>query len=599
VATSVGSIKGNIGIESNYTQEYTITFTFIETSSAQNYNQSKAFNGVININSSLQSFTLKGKVIDSSSAPVANATIEIHSNVRTTTTDSKGNFTIEGIEVGSHEILVKDSGNTTIATDSISLLSGEETSVSNKTITANKDNSVVLVQIELGSSNINTLTSKTSTLTNMILTDNTAYADNVASPYVTASTGIDFSNISSDINGKGLYYTTDTLKTENGTRVYYYRGAVTNNYVIFGGFCWKIIRTNEDGSVKLFYWGTPTDNTCSSTASAPSSLLSIKFNTIYNDSAYAGYMYGNTNNFEEEESSVQSLLVIGASSSYYYGSSYTYDSITHKYTLSGSTINGVWNTSTICTSATCPVATNYQYTCKSTNSSDTCSTLYVIKSWGSATSANVTIRTYGSTSYNDAHENVNDSTIKTAIDTWYQTNINNQGTSITNLIANTPYCNDRSITDTTYNLGYGANRTIYSTSSRLNTIATPQYKCSQNNDKFTLSVASGGTLGYGNNALTYPVGLITADEAAYAGGNFSYINSTFYLYTNSYYWTMSPSVWYSTSVYAWLIYSYGFFYIDGVSGSFNVFPSISLASSTTTSTGDGTNTTPYIISTSN
>ena len=105
-------------------------------------------------------------------------------------------------------------------------------------------------------------------LTDVILRDNTAYADNVSSPCVTSPTGINFANISSDTNGKGLYYTTDTSKTENGTRVYYYRGAVENNYVIFANKCWKIIRTNEDGSVKLFYWGEPLNNTCSTTAIA-------------------------------------------------------------------------------------------------------------------------------------------------------------------------------------------------------------------------------------------------------------------------------------------------------------------------------------------
>ena len=42
------------------------------------------------------------------------------------------------------------------------------------------------------------------------------------------------------------------LKTEDdlGT-AYYFRGAVTNNNVSFGGFNWKIVKINGDGSVKL------------------------------------------------------------------------------------------------------------------------------------------------------------------------------------------------------------------------------------------------------------------------------------------------------------------------------------------------------------
>ena len=139
------------------------------------------------------------------------------------------------------------------------------------------------------------------TLRNTLLKDNTIYADNVSSTYVSSSTGIDFSNVSSDTNGKGLYYTTDTSKTENGKRVYYYRGAVTNNYVIFGGFCWKIIRTNEDGSVRLFYWGTPTNNTCSTTSSAIASLADIEFNLNYIGNEGVGYMYGEAGSTSYED----------------------------------------------------------------------------------------------------------------------------------------------------------------------------------------------------------------------------------------------------------------------------------------------------------
>ena len=37
--------------------------------------------------------------------------------------------------------------------------------------------------------------------------------------------------------------------------VYYYKGNVENNNVLFGGFCWKIVRTTETGGVKIVYNG--------------------------------------------------------------------------------------------------------------------------------------------------------------------------------------------------------------------------------------------------------------------------------------------------------------------------------------------------------
>ena len=83
-----------------------------------------------------------------------------------------------------------------------------------------------------------------------------AVPDNVSSQFVTSSNGIDFKTISSDSNGKGIYLKADS-KTDSRP-IYYYRGAVTNNNVMFADFCWKIVRTTETGGVKLIYNGAPT-----------------------------------------------------------------------------------------------------------------------------------------------------------------------------------------------------------------------------------------------------------------------------------------------------------------------------------------------------
>jgi len=128
--------------------------------------------------------------------------------------------------------------------------------------------------------------------------------DNQVSTYVSASTGIDFNVAPSDTNGKGVYVRNGT---ENDTYpVYYYRGEVTNNNVIFGGFCWKIVRTTETGGIKLIYNGTPTDDTCNNTGEA-SQIGTSAFNTNYNYNAYVGYMYGtpNSNTYDAEHLSTK------------------------------------------------------------------------------------------------------------------------------------------------------------------------------------------------------------------------------------------------------------------------------------------------------
>ena len=104
------------------------------------------------------------------------------------------------------------------------------------------------------------------------------------------TTVIDYS-ISSDESGKetnGIYTTTST---EENVPVYYYRGNVDNN-IIFGNFCWKIIRTTETNGVKLIYNGTPTDGKCETQTGEATQIGTSKFNEKDVDNAYVGYMYG-------------------------------------------------------------------------------------------------------------------------------------------------------------------------------------------------------------------------------------------------------------------------------------------------------------------
>ena len=152
--------------------------------------------------------------------------------------------------------------------------------------------------------------------------------------------------------------------------------------------------------------------------------------------------------------------------------------------------------------------------------------------------------TTGSTTYDTTHSNTNDSTIKSYIDTWYQNNLN----SYSQYIADTIYCNDRSVTPVDSfdgmaftGTGIGTEDTAYSNLKRNWIDHTPSLKCTNINDRFTVSND------IGNTALTYPVGLITTDEVAMAGGltydynTSSYIeNMDYYLYTGYWYWTMTP-----------------------------------------------------------
>ena len=102
---------------------------------------------------------------------------------------------------------------------------------------------------------------------------------------------------------------------------------------------------------------------------------------------------------------------------------------------------------------------------------------------------------------------------------------------------------------------------------------TPTLTCSRDIDKFTVSNS------IGNGKLTYPVGLLTADEVMYAGGRNISSNLTFYLFTNQSWWISCPN---DISFY-YITVSYYNFSLT-VNSSANVYglrPSVSLTPTST------------------
>ena len=285
---------------------------------------------------------------------------------------------------------------------------------------------------------------------------------------------------------------------------YYFRGAVTNNYVEFANKCWRIVRVGGDGSVKLILHNDNTAgvaNPCDSANNSASAAFArysgttykSAFNTNYNDNAYVGFKYG----------------------------------------------------------------------------------------------------TVGAGDYALTHANTNKSTILTNLETWYTNNLKDYADAI----ADTVWCNDKTnVTDTTYDpygwnpngLGYAKNVTYYGATQRL--VGTsgsaggtgPSLKCNGELSK-----------------INSKVGLITADELALAGYAAGTGNTTTYLQenaTDTYWWSLSPDYFVGGYAGVWGVNgSSGFFGRYSVGGTYGVRPSISLKS-TTNITGEGTSSTPYIIS---
>ena len=315
--------------------------------------------------------------------------------------------------------------------------------------------------------------------------------EQILANYLTVLTRNDFSTTVTNITSRTIYKSLDETQYDNDAEVYYFAGNPTDNWVQFGGFYWRIIRINGDGSIRLIYSG---DSESGPVETGEATQIGTSaFNEQYNDNAYVGYMYG----------------------------------------------------------------------------------------------------TPGSSTYEETHANINDSTIKTVLDTWYQENLLRYSYYIS---LNAGFCGDRdpstSKTVSNGSGGIGIIETYYGAYIRLvNSSKNLTFEClDPDNDLYTVNDS-----GQGNKLLNYPIGLITANEIAFAGGViYGEPNNKYYHYTNQTYWTMSPCFFDNNHAQEIAVYSDGFFDSWYVSDTYGVRPVINLSPNVQI-TGSGTVSDPYLV----
>lgn len=113
---------------------------------------------------------------------------------------------------------------------------------------------------------------------------------------------------SGDQNKGKLMYTNSS---DDGKRVYFFTGGSVDNNVLFAGFCWKIIRTTDNGSVKMIYNGVPTDGACTDATGSSATIGNSTFNSSSSYNAYVGYMYGtpNSSGYSDEHKNVNNSTI--------------------------------------------------------------------------------------------------------------------------------------------------------------------------------------------------------------------------------------------------------------------------------------------------
>ena len=192
--------------------------------------------------------------------------------------------------------------------------------------------------------------------------------------------------------------------------------------------------------------------------------------------------------------------------------------------------------------------------------------------------------------------NTNDSTIKTYVDNWYKNNL----TAYTKYLSNDAvYCNDRNLASgQTYST---TSNFEYASVERIATNKQPTYNCTNMSDAFSVNNTSA--------KLDYPIGLITADELSYAGGQvYTTLDAPYaWYYTNangesSYggaaFWALSPRYWSDSFSFVWHVRGSvlpGYLDDSVVSGSCAVRPSVSLSSCNLISRGNGSPENPYVV----
>ena len=400
--------------------------------------------------------------------------------------------------------------------------------------------------------------------------------DKILNAYLTLGSG---STIGTQLVKGGLYKTIENRYNEDKTYlelytgegsedyplpVYYYKGNVQNNNVLFGGFCWKIVRTTETGGVKIVYNGVQKDGSCNNTGT-DSQIGKSSFNSSIDSPAYVGYMYN------KDKVYTNSYKSMSSESNIVFGNSFTYANGT--YTLTDTKTVATW-------SSGYNTINHYHYTCMTTGT--TCSSIYYVSFTNSSSAYYITL-TNGKTVSDALNEmlyandvNKNDSTIKNYIDKWY---INNLKT-YKDYLEDTVFCNDRRILnlngwnpnggDTTQNLQFKN----YDTSNK-------SLVCTNETDSFSMSNPKAH--------LDYPIGLLSVPELSLAG-----YGSSHYFNNGQYVWLASPGYLYYYHAFVWEVGSSGWFG-NGVNSLWGVRPSVSIKPGTSYSLGDGSYTSPFVI----
>ena len=175
---------------------------------------------------------------------------------------------------------------------------------------------------------------------------------------------------------------------------------------------------------------------------------------------------------------------------------------------------------------------------------------------------------------NYAYMYYTNSQAKSTLESWYQTNIGSKKDLASSVASGAYYCEQaKAKYDDNFTSG-SAVMTYYEN-------YTPDFKC----------IADGN----GKGVVNASVGLLSYDEVVYAGGYRGQNNSNYYLYNNTWFWTMSPAGFSVLYSFVWNVSTSGSIHRNDVRDTYAVRPVLNLTANTQISDGNGTKENPFVV----
>ena len=235
-------------IDEGEIQTYSLTLEYVEAGVDQSVDMNKSLEAKVQIYDMNNTVDLTGTVSDASSGDyVVVNSIPKKSYLKNNT------FKVIGLEPGTHTITVYSSGDTPSYNKQITINKGSSESISSTTAVVVDNTRVVNTTVQNSGLTINSLKKyykiQEGTFAYQII-------ENAKNSTVEQKTNLyaEYSPTpktqpAAEING--VNESTISVTEDDYGNSYYFRGNVANNYVNFAGMCWRIVRIEGDGSVKL------------------------------------------------------------------------------------------------------------------------------------------------------------------------------------------------------------------------------------------------------------------------------------------------------------------------------------------------------------